>query len=110
MKRNVICHEASVWRPPPRRSLIALALAVSAAMSTHAAEWKLVDEGACEGPIVGLSMGLEPELAYCTAKTAGLAALCYSEVCQPHCLYFDHPVERCPPGADLGKRYACAPD
>ncbi len=74
-----------------------------------AAEWKLVDEGACEGPILTHTMGQLPEQERCSPEMAGKAALCYSEVCQPHCLYFDHPLAGCKAGADLGRRYTCVP-
>ena len=65
------------------------------------------DEGACEGPIVSLSDGLTTGPENCTAATAGKGTLCYTEICRPHCLYFDYPLEQCKPGADLGKRYRC---
>jgi hypothetical protein len=74
------------------------------------AGWKLVDEGACEGPIVSLSDGQEPVPEKCTAATAGKGALCYTEVCKPHCLYFDYPLEKCLHGADMGKRFVCVPE
>jgi hypothetical protein len=91
--------------------LLALAVAGSAlAANSATAGWKLVDEGACEGPTVSLSEGQEPVPENCTPAMAGKGALCYTEVCRPHCLYFSYPLEQCKPGADLGKRYICAPD
>jgi hypothetical protein len=90
-----------------------LLLAVAGALLWHtpvSAEWKLVDQGACEGVIVSLSDGLEPLRENCTPAMAGKAALCYTEVCKPHCLYFDFPLEQCQHGADMGKRFVCVPD
>jgi hypothetical protein len=86
-------------------ALLAAGPALAADPAPH--RWKLVDEGACEGPIVTYSDGQEPNPERCTAATAGKGVLCYTEVCQPHCLYFDYPLEQCKPGADLGKRYRC---
>jgi hypothetical protein len=99
-------------KTPDRHAwLLALVLA-GTALATHpvAAGWKLVDEGACEGPFVSLSDGQQPIPENCNPATAGKGALCYTEVCRPHCLYFSYPLEQCPPGADLGKRYICVPD
>ncbi len=93
-----------VWR-------LALAVAgLTLAAHPAAAGWKLVDEGACEGPIVTYTDGQEPAPENCNPATAGKGALCYTEVCRPHCLYFSYPLEQCKPGADLGKRYRCDPD
>lgn len=101
-------------RATPARVLhpwfLALVAASALAANPAAARWKLVDEGACEDPIVGLSEGMEPAAENCTPATAGKGALCFTEVCRPHCLYFNHPLEQCKPGADLGKRYICVPD
>jgi hypothetical protein len=92
-----------------RRVACALLWLAGCLAGMAAAEWKLVDERACEGPIITLTSGQLPEEQRCSPEMAGKAALCYSEVCQPHCLYFDYPLERCKAGADLGKRYTCAP-
>lgn len=106
-------HTALVVEPAPLRHAWLLALALAGpilAANPAAAGWKLVDEGACEGLIVSLSEGQEPLAENCTPATAGKGALCYTEVCRPHCLYFSHPLEQCKPGADLGKRYICVQD
>lgn len=98
---------------PPHRFAWRLALALAGTALVHnpaAAGWKLVDEGACEGPIVTLSDGQQPAPEKCNPATAGKGALCYTEVCRPHCLYFSYPLEQCKPGADLGKRYICVPE
>ena len=92
-----------------RRLARALLWLAGCLAGTAAAEWKPVDEGACEGPSITYTMGQLPEEERCSPEMAGKAALCYSEVCQPHCLYFDYTLERCKAGADLGKRYTCAP-
>lgn len=99
-------------KAPDRHAwLLALALAGMALVDNPAAAgWKLVDEGACEGPIVSLSDGQQPVPEHCNPATAGKGALCYTEVCRSHCLYFSYPLEQCKPGADLGKRYICVPD
>jgi hypothetical protein len=99
--------------PPCKASLrfaAVLLLAIGGTSFSALAGWKLIEEGACEGPIVSLSMGHLPEDERCTQATAGKAALCYTEVCQAHCLYFDYALDQCKPGADLGKRYTCEPD
>ncbi len=92
--------------PGVARALLCLAGCLA---GTAAAEWKPVDEGACEGSIITHTMGQLPEEERCSLAMAGKASLCYSEVCQPHCLYFDYPLERCKAGADLGKRHTCTP-
>lgn len=93
----------------------ALALLLALAGSTLAANpacagWKLVDEHACDGPIASLSEGLEPLEENCTPATAGKDALCFTEVCRPHCLYFNYSLEQCQRGAEIGKRYICVPE
>lgn len=91
--------------------LPALALSIAALLPHPAtAAWKLVDEGACEGPIISFTEGQEPAKENCTPAMAGKGALCYTEVCRPHCLYFNYPLEQCPHGADMGKRFVCVPD
>lgn len=104
---------AMAGKTPARPSWIlawAAAILTLTAAQPAAAKWVLVDQGACEGPIVSLSEEHEPLPENCTPATAGKVALCHTEVCRPHCLYFNHPLEQCPPGADLGKRYVCVPD
>jgi|GEM_PF-1708895 hypothetical protein len=102
----------SPGKMPDRHAWLLVLVLTGTALADNpaAAGWKLVDEGACEGPIVSLSEGQEPAKENCNPATAGKGALCYTEVCRPHCLYFSHPLEQCPPGADLGKRYICVPD
>lgn len=109
--------DTSQGRPPhgkiPVRHarILLLALAGSAlAANPASAGWKPVDEGACEGPIVSFSEGLEILQENCTPATAGKGALCYTEICRPHCLYFNYPLEQCQHGADMGKRYICVPE
>lgn len=99
-------------RPPQRFIPILLALAslsgLCAPPGWAGAEWQLVDEGACEGPIVSYTMDImSPEAGLCTSENVGKAAICYTEVCQPHCVYFDFHVEQCGFGADIAKRYTC---
>ncbi len=89
--------------------LLALA-GVSISAYPASAGWKLVDEGACEGPIVRLSEGMDPLPENCTQAMAGKGAVCFTEVCRPHCLYFNYPLEQCQHGADMAKRYVCVPD
>lgn len=78
--------------------------------TTATADWQLVDEGPCDGPILLMSDGLEPDPARCTPEQKGKAALCYTELCQPHCLYFDHDLTQCLQGLAQGKRYVCNPE
>ncbi|MEW5789399.1 MAG: hypothetical protein AB1899_16265 [Pseudomonadota bacterium] len=91
-----------------KTSALALLLVLLPAVPALAG-WKLVDVGACEGPIVSLSEGLDPAEEHCGPATAGKAAVCYTEICRPHCLYFSFSLEGCQPGADLAKRYVCDP-
>jgi hypothetical protein len=56
-----------------------------------------------------LSEDHDPVPENCTPAMAGKGALCITEICRPHCLYFDYPLELCRPGAELGKRYVCVP-
>lgn len=94
-----------------RRDLSALLLALGTLATPPAvARWVLVDQGGCEGPIVGLSEDHDPLPENCTAATAGKGAVCFTEICRPHCLYFSYPLEQCQPSAELGKRYVCVPD
>jgi hypothetical protein len=69
-----------------------------------------VDQGGCEGPIVSMSEDHDPVPENCTPATAGKGAVCFTEICLPHCLYFNYPLEQCLQSADMGKRYVCVPD
>ena len=86
-----------------------VALSLSGLSVSARAGWRLVDEGACEGPIISLSEGQQPYEENCSQAMAGKSAICFTEVCKPHCLYFDYPLEKCLPGADMGKRFVCEP-
>ncbi len=99
-------------RPPVRHAWVLLLALAGVSISAYPASagWKLVDEGACEGPIVRLSEGMDPLPENCTQAMAGKGAVCFTEVCRPHCLYFNYPLEQCQHGADMAKRYVCVPD
>ncbi len=74
------------------------------------AGWKPSGEHACDAPIASLSEGLEPLEENCTPAMAGKDALCFTELCRPHCLYFNDPLEQCQRGTETGKRYICVPE
>lgn len=104
------CVMSTYWIDRESTRITTLVLCLAWIAGPASAGWKLIDEGACENPIISLSDGQEPLQENCTPAMAGKGALCYTEVCQPHCLYFNHSLEQCAHGADMGKRYVCDPD
>jgi hypothetical protein len=90
----------------PRSLLLALAC-LSQAASAPAGTWLFAGKGDCPGAQVRGSPGPEPDAEQCTPAFAGRTALCFTQVCNPGCMYIDERTPDCAGGSENADLYTC---
>lgn len=89
-----------------RPFLFALVCLTQAA-AAPAGTWLFTGKGDCPGQQVRGGPGPEPEAEHCTPEFAGKTALCFTQVCNPGCMYIDERTSACAGGSENADLYTC---